>query len=206
MLGLLAHGGQIGHQSDIPEHGGDGGVGRNREHVPHQRTAELRPHSHAAGIGEHPVGQPGTAHVQQREHAGAGHGEQRHGFREAVDGIAPGLLEQQQNGGDQRAGVADTDPPHEVDDGEAPRHRNLDTPNADAHQEQVSDGRHQHAQQRHADKQAEQPAQADGARQDRIGNGVSYAAERLPRRHHRWFVRPGHVLQNRFFFWSLLHR
>ena len=52
----------------------------------------------------------------------------------------------------------------------------------------------------------EQPAQADGPRQDRIGDGVSYAAKRLPRRHHGWFVRPGHVLQNRFFFWSLLHR
>ena len=40
----------------------------------------------------------------------------------------------------------------------------------------------------------------------RIGDGVGHTAERLPRHHYRWFIRPGHVLQNRFFFWSLLHR
>ena len=45
--------------------------------------------AHGVGIREQPVEEPGTAHVQQREHAGARHGEQRHGFRETVDGVAP---------------------------------------------------------------------------------------------------------------------
>ena len=125
MVGLLAHGGKVRNQTHIPENQRNGEVGRNREDVPHQRTAELRPHAHAAGIGEHPVNQPGTAHVQQREHAGASHGEQRHGFGETVDGVAPGLLQQQQNGGDQRTGVTDTDPPDEIDDGEAPSYGDL---------------------------------------------------------------------------------
>ena len=161
MCRLLAHGGEVRNQSHIPEHGRNRGVSRNREDVPHQRTAELWPHAHAAGIREHPVRQPGTAHVQQRKHAGASHGEQRHGFGETVDRVAPGLLQQQQDGRDQRAGVADTDPPHEVDDGEAPCHRNLNAPDADAHQEQVSDRHHQQAHQAHADEQAQQPAQPD---------------------------------------------
>ena len=41
-------------------------------------------------------------------------------------------LQQQQNRRDQRAGVADTDPPDEVDDGEAPADRDVDAPDADA--------------------------------------------------------------------------
>ena len=123
ILRPVAQAGDIGNQADEPEHRGDGGVGRDREDVPHQRTAELRPYAHRVGIGEQPVRQPRTTHVQQGEHAGASHREQRHRLGEAVDRVTPGLLEQQQNRGDQRAGVADTDPPHEVDDREAPRHR-----------------------------------------------------------------------------------
>jgi hypothetical protein len=53
---------------------------------------------------------------------------QRHGFGETVDRIAPRLIQQQQNRRDQRSGVADTDPPDEVDDREAPADRNVDTP------------------------------------------------------------------------------
>ncbi len=102
--------------------------------------------------------------------------------------------------------MTDTDPPDEVDDGEAPRHRDFNAPDADADQEEVGDRRHQHAQQGHADKQAEQPAQPDGPLEHGIGDGVGYAAERLSRSHNRWFIRPGHVLQDRFFLWSLLHR
>ena len=37
--------------------------------------------------------------------------------------VAPFLVQQQQNGGNKRAGVADADPPDEVDDGETPSHR-----------------------------------------------------------------------------------
>ena len=167
MRRLLAHGGEVGHQADIPEHRGNRGVGRDREHVPHQRAAELRPHAHAVGIGEQPVRQPRTAQVQQREHAGASHGEQRHGFGKAVDGVAPRLLQQQQNGGDERAGVADTDPPDEVDDGEAPGHRDLDAPDADAADEQVGDRDQQQHHEHARDDKSCQPAQPDGPRSAR---------------------------------------
>src|ERR1019366_8489801 len=180
MAGLFAHGRKVRHQPDVPENPGDGGVGRNREDVPDQRAAELGPHAHAAGVGEHPISQPGAAHVQQREHAGAGYGKQRHGFGETVDGIAPGLLQQQQNGRDQRAGVTDTDPPDEVDDGEAPAYGDVDTPDADANQEQVSNRRHQNRHQAHADGQARQPAQAYRPGQHGIGNRIGHRTEGLP--------------------------
>ena len=70
--------------------------------------------------------------MQERKEAGAGDREQRHRFGEAVDRGAPVLPQQQQDRGDQRAGMADADPPDEVDDGEAPADRNVDAPDADA--------------------------------------------------------------------------
>ncbi len=118
--------------------------------------------------------------MQQREHAGASDGKQRHGFGEAVDRVAPGLLQQQQNGRDQRTGVTNTDPPDEIDDGEAPSHGNFNSPDANAHQKQVSDRRHQERHQAHADGQARQPAQADRPGQHGIGNGIGHRTEGLP--------------------------
>ncbi len=141
---LVAHGRQVGNQADVPEDERNGAVGRDRKHVPHQRTAELRPDAHRVGIRKQPVGKPGTAKVQHRKHAGASHREQRHRLRKAVDGIAPALLQQQQNRRNQRARVADTDPPHEVDDGEAPGNRNRDAPDADAADKQVGGREQQH--------------------------------------------------------------
>src|SRR6202035_1193399 len=106
------------------------------EDIPDERTAELRPHAHSAGVRKQPVSQPRTADVDGWENSGAGHGEQGHSFGKAVDGIAPRLPQQQENRGDERAGVADADPPHEGDDGEAPADGDGDAPNANAFQEQ----------------------------------------------------------------------
>ena len=101
----------------------------------------------------------GTADVDEREHAGADHGEDGHGLGEAADGVAPGLLEEQQNGGDQGAGVADTDPPDEVDDGEAPGHRLRDGPDANALEEEPGNRNEQHRCARARDAEDGQPAQ-----------------------------------------------
>ena len=61
-----------------------------------------------------------------REHGRAHDGEDRHRLGEAADRHAPLLPEQEQDRGDQRAGVTDADPPDEVDDGEAPADGNVD--------------------------------------------------------------------------------
>ena len=98
---------------------------------PRPAAAELRPHRHRVRVRHHPVEAPGAAHVEQREHPGAGHGEQRHRLGEPVDRRPPLLLHQQQDRRDQGPGVADPDPPDEVDDREAPHHRAVQTPDAD---------------------------------------------------------------------------
>ena len=58
------------------------------------------------------------------------HCEQRHRLSKPVDRIAPLLSEQKQDGGNQGPGVANADPPDEIDDGKAPADRDVDSPNA----------------------------------------------------------------------------
>ena len=69
--------------------------------------------------------------MQNRKYSGAHDGEQRHAFGEAIDRAAPALKHQKQNRRDKRAGVRKADPPHEIDDRERPRHRDVDAPNPD---------------------------------------------------------------------------
>ena len=141
LLGRVAERREVGDEADVPEHERDGEVRRDREHVPRQRAAELRPHAGDVRERVQPVEEPRPAHVQQREHARAHDREDRHRLGEAVDARPPLLVHQQQDRGDQRAGVADADPPHEVDDREAPGDRDVDAPDADADVEQPADRR-----------------------------------------------------------------
>ncbi len=89
-----------------------------------------------------------------------------HGLRKAVDRVAPGLIQQQQNRRDQRSGVANTDPPDEIDDRESPADGNVDTPDADALDDEP--GRRAHQQLHHAqrDQKTEYPADRDLALED----------------------------------------
>ena len=104
--------------------------------------------------------------MDQREQPRADDREQRHRLGEAVDRRAPVLLEEQQDRGDERAGVADADPPDEVDDREAPADGDVDAPDADALEEQVRDRHEQHHVSMNADAEAEEPAQRLPPRQD----------------------------------------
>ena len=99
------------------------------------------------------------------ENSGAGHGEQCHGFGKAVDGVAPRLAQQEEDGGDECAGVADTDPPDEVDDGEAPADGDGHAPDADALQEEIADGIEHHHREHEADAEADEPAVRSGTGQ-----------------------------------------
>ena len=58
--------------------------------------------------------------------------EQRHRFGEAVERVAPVAAHQQQQRGDQRAGMADAEPPDVIVDGEGPVDRDVEAPDADA--------------------------------------------------------------------------
>ena len=118
---------------------------------------------------------------------GAGDGEQRHRLGEAVDRGAPLLVEQQQDGRDQRAGVADADPPDEVDDREAPADRDVDAPDADALDEQPGDGRSgAPSTSRNADAEADEPAARRAVASGRSTLILSVTdAERVARRDDR---------------------
>ena len=100
--------------------------------------------------------------MNQREEAGAHDGEDRHRFGEPVDRRAPSLLEQQQDRGDQRAGVADADPPDEVDDREAPADRDVDAPDPGALQQQPGDRHPEHPHDEEAERDDDEPG--DGLR------------------------------------------
>jgi len=58
--------------------------------------------------------------------------------------------------------VTDADPPHEVDDGEAPSDRDGHAPDADAFQDQVSDGVEHHHRQHEGNAEAEEPSVRSG--------------------------------------------
>ena len=153
----IAQGGEVGNQSHEPEHRRNRRVGRHGEHVPHQWAAKLRPHTHRVGVGEQPISQPRPSEVDQREDPRASHREQSHRLGETVDRRTPVLLEQQQDGRDQRARVADADPPDEVDDRETPAHGNVQAPNARPAKHQHGDRIEQHHHQREADAQPHVP-------------------------------------------------
>ena len=131
-LGAIPHRRQVGNQADIPEQHRHGEIGRDGEHVPHQRRTELRPHALISRNREQPPVKPHAPDVHRRINSGAHHRENRHRFGGAVHARAPLLAQQKENRGDQRSGVADTDPPHEVDDVPAPHGRVMISPNADA--------------------------------------------------------------------------
>lgn len=70
--------------------------------------------------------------MKDREDRGADHSEDRHGFSCPIDRGAPGLFQQAQNGRDQSACVANSDPEDKIDDGPAPVDRIGETPDPDA--------------------------------------------------------------------------
>ncbi len=181
----IAQRGQVRNQSYEPEEQRYGGVCGDREHVPDQRAAKLRPQPHRVGVRREPVKKPRAAHVQQREHSGAGHRKERHGFGETVDRSAPLLSQQQQNRGNQCAGVADADPPHEIDDGEAPADGDVDAPDAYALNQQVANGEIQEHQQREGNRETEDPALGRAASEHNGADLVGDSAQRITRLNNR---------------------
>ena len=131
---------EVGDEAHEPEQQRRREVRRDGEHVPHERAAELRPHrAHVVRDRNHPPREPRTAGVEQREQTGRHDGEDRHRLGRAVDADAPVLASQVEHGGDQRAGVTDTDPPDEVRDVPRPADGVRVTPHADAGRDQVID-------------------------------------------------------------------
>ena len=131
-FGAVPHHGQIGNQAHVPKQHRHCKISRNGEHVPHEGRPELRPDAVGIGDGKEPPTVPDAPDVNERENACAHDGEDGHGFGGAIDRGTPALAEKEQDGGNQRSGVADADPPDEIDDGPAPHDRMIEPPDAHA--------------------------------------------------------------------------
>src|SRR5881227_171410 len=105
----------------------------------------------------------------------AGHSKERHGFGKSVDRGAPFLIQEEQDGGDERPGVADTDPPDEIHDGEAPADGDVDAPDARALGEQPADGEGQQASEAEGNQKTHVPAEGSRAREN---NGADLVGDR----------------------------
>ena len=175
--GPVAHDGEVGNQPHIPEEHRHREIGRDGEHVPHERRAELRPDAVRVWNRKQPPTQPDAPDVNQRENAGAHDGEDCHCLGRAVDGRAPALAQQKENRRNQCSGVADADPPDEVDDGPSPHDRLSQAPDAHARGHEVENHAQEHQQQGCAgDERAPPPCRrlALGDARD----GVGYPADR----------------------------
>ena len=175
---------EVGDQPHEPEDGGNRRVGRHGEDVPDERASEVDPHSHRVRVGEEPVEDLRAAEVEDRVHAGTGDREERHRLGEPVDRRPPLLPEEEEDRGDQRPGVADADPPDEVDDVEAPADGDVDAPDADALHEEVRHGVQEHEKEEERDREAEDPPPrclVENRRRDLVGDGGG----RVPRRDDR---------------------
>ena len=122
----------VRNEPDVEERGRDGEVRRDGEHVPHQRALEVRPDEPPVRVRNQPEELPRPADVNDREESGRHDGEHRHRFGASVNRGAEAGAEEIQNGRDQRARVADTDPEDEADDVDAPHHRRVVTGVAEA--------------------------------------------------------------------------
>ena len=91
------------------------------------------------------------------EEAGADHRKNRHGFGGAVDAHSPALAEEQQDCRDQRTGMADTDPPHEVGYVPSPSYRAVQVPEPDPEPYLGEDAQHAQGHHRGADGHRDKP-------------------------------------------------
>ena len=157
-----ARGREIREQAEIPEEQRDRDVGGDRGHVPRERALEVRPHAHRGRIRYQPIREPRPAEVQEREHRGVHEGDERHRFRDPAHPRAPPLVQQKQERGDERAGVPDADPPHEVHDRERPCHGNVVAPHADTDRDAVRHARKQQERGRRGETEQQPPAKAGG--------------------------------------------
>ena len=139
VFGSVAKRRKIRNQTDVPEHQRNREIRAYRKHVPDQRTPPLRPKPHRVRVRRNPIEEPWPAKMNQRKQARARDRKQRHGLRKAVDGLAPCLMQKEENRRNQSARMPDSDPPDKVDDRESPRDGYVDAPYADAAIQQPHD-------------------------------------------------------------------
>ena len=120
---LVTRCGQVWHQSEIKEHSAHRQIGGDGEDVPDQRRTEVHPEPALVRVGNQPVEEPRAPDVDDRKQSRRHDREDGHRLGRAGHRRAPLGPEQKQDRRDERAGVRDADPEHEVGDVDAPEHR-----------------------------------------------------------------------------------
>src|SRR5262249_35840937 len=136
----IAHRREVGDETEVEEEKGDGEVRENSDHVPSERASKLRPDLHRRWVREEPAEEPRPTEVEERKEGGLKQREDRHHLGEAVDRRSPTLFEEKEKRGDERSGVTDPDPPHEIRDPERPPDGDVVAPDADAGEHGVGGG------------------------------------------------------------------
>ena len=153
----IPHDGQVRNQPHIPKEDRDREVGRNGEHIPHQRRTELRPNRVRIRDREQPPIIPDTTDVHGRKNSGAHNGKNRHRFGGAIHTGPPALAKQEKNRRDQRSRMANADPPYKVDDVPCPHYRMAVAPDTNAGRNLVAQHESQHAKRQKAGNEKHPP-------------------------------------------------
>jgi hypothetical protein len=98
----------------------------------------------------------------------------------------PAQVEQKQNGGNQRPGVADSDPPHKIRNVETPHRRRAIAPNAHALVQQNRHRPQEQEQQRESHPKPGHPEERGLPGQHHGGDLVRDRPKRIPRRDDWW--------------------
>ena len=171
----VTHRRKVWQDADIPENDREDEIAGDRPEIPNKGAAPLRPDLHAGRIGREPVEIKRPSKMEDREQPGDRYGEKRHGFGEAADRGAPVLPGEDEQRRDQRAGIADADPPDIVRDGVAPHDAGVDAPDADAGGEEFVDADEGRDQPHRAEHESDPPAQTrrpQKRRANEIGHGA----------------------------------
>ena len=184
----IAHRRQVRDQADVPEQDRDGPVDADRENVPEKRAPEIGPHAHLVREREHPVGDPDASYVDPGERQGAHDREDGHRLGRTVDRGAPCLAEEKEDRRDERSGVPDPDPEHEVRDVPCPADGLVEAPDADPLPEQPRHRYAEKAEQREGRDEEEPPAERRrplGRLRDHLGDRVEVRRSK----DQRWMAR-----------------
>ena len=123
----IAHEREVRDHREKQEQGAARQVRRDREEVPHQWRAEVRPYSPLAGIRHEVEGKPRPAEVNDGEQCADHQREDRDDLGASRHRPAPGCIHKSQDRRNQSSRVADADPENKVRDVEGPVDRPLDT-------------------------------------------------------------------------------
>src|SRR5690349_24734440 len=104
-------------------------------------------------------------------------------------------MQQQQNRGNQGAGMSDPDPPDEIYDSESPSHGNVYAPNSHTDGEEYGYRVEEHQQQQKRNAESQEPARASALAKNDRADLVGYGRNRVAGLDHPWLADFGRAFE-----------